>query len=104
MNSRHCTGSQSADREYPSVMYDVEERRIAGRIERRYPHWHIEWGVGSRSFHAYPRFAAPGGARADSPDARDLIDQMRYIEQQTWPSGTVIRRRAPEAQRRENDA
>src|SRR5215471_3146422 len=97
MNSRHSIGGEPVDREYPSVIYDAEERRIASRIERRHPHWHVEWGVGSRSFHAYPRFAAPQGARADSPDVRDLVGQMRYIEHQTRASSRGNPRRGPEA-------
>lgn len=86
MTSLHRIGGEPDEREYPRMTYDAEERRIASSIERRHPHWHVEWGVGTRSFHAYPCFVAPQGTRADSPDARDLIDLMRYIEQQIWSS------------------
>lgn len=97
MNSRHRVGREPGEQEYP-VIYDTEERRIARRIERDHPNWHVEWGVGSRCFHAYPRFHVPSGTRADSPHVRELVALMRDIEQRTWAPGPFRREGPPQAQ------
>jgi hypothetical protein len=69
--------------------WDPEERQAAASIEEENPHWHVDWGVGSHRFHAYPRFSVPRGTWASSPHEGDLIAQMRRIEWnvKAWQEG-----------------
>jgi hypothetical protein len=73
----------------PRGLYDPRERAFAARIERANPHWHIEWGVGSRRFYAYPLFEAPPGTLVSATNHEDLIAEMRRTEHRfkAWQAG-----------------
>ncbi len=56
-------------------------RETALLIEREHPKWSVQYGVWSKQFIAFARFATPHPLRLISRDASDLVRQMREAEQ-----------------------
>jgi hypothetical protein len=55
-------------------------RRIAGRLESDNPSWIVVFGVYSREFVAFPRFAAPRGTVIAVSYPGAMPGRMRQIE------------------------
>jgi hypothetical protein len=62
---------------------------MAARIDRANSHWHVEWGVGSRLFYAYPLFGMSPGTLVSATDHESLIAEMRRTEHgfKAWQAG-----------------
>ena len=63
------------------MSYDEAERRIAARLGRSHPRWHVMWGCYSRVFWAYPvSVALPPGTILADPDPVELEGRIRGLE------------------------
>jgi hypothetical protein len=70
-------------------LLDNEDARVmAGRLMGVFPAWLVLWGVYSREFWAFPRFAAHPGEVLHESDPNVLAGQMhqvqRAVAEQPW--------------------
>lgn len=61
--------------------YELEMLRTAEKLEADNPLWIIVFGVYSRQFVAFPRFAVPAGTMVTALYPPALEERMRQLEQ-----------------------
>lgn len=79
---------------------DDEFRKIARKIDEKFPEWLVLWGVYTRQFVAFPLWREPRGVvlAALYPDA--LVDRMRDAERRLGRSSQTISGEGDYAQER----
>ena len=88
-----------------TVPFDQDERQAAARVEYEHPQWLVIWGVFSRRFWAFPRFAALPGTIIAAADVSELVTIMDQAETAAahgpspagpaWPARAYQQRRRP---------
>jgi hypothetical protein len=62
-------------------VHDPGQRAAAAAIERDHPLWVVLYGPYTRTFYAFPWFAAPPGTMAAAPAPGLLLNTMQALEQ-----------------------
>jgi hypothetical protein len=61
-------------------IHDPGQRAAAAAIERDHPLWVVLYGPYTRTFYAFPGFAAPPGTMAAAPAPESLLADMQALE------------------------
>jgi hypothetical protein len=85
---RHQRG-RSIRWQRPATTFDAQERAVVDELSRAEPGWLVVWSYGQQTFHAYPRWSAPGGLLLTDDDPMRLRRAMRAA--QTGHGGGVYR-------------